>query len=259
LLPPPGGLVPALVLALILPALAPAGAVRAERVDHAQQYKACIALTYRAPWEAYEAAQSWQAVGGGAAAQHCAALALLQAEQYERAATLLESLAARLPPESRPSPADLLAQAANVWLLAGSPEQARQAIDLALLGEPDNPALLVDRARALAELKDYAGALADLDRALALAPADGDAAAFRAAALRHLGRLEEALAAAEHAVRLAPGNPSARLERGLVRAALGDGAGARADWLRVASEHAGTPAGDAAQAYLEQAALRDGG
>jgi len=239
-------------------ALAPGMAAAAE-VDHAQQYRACVALTYRAPWDAYEAAQAWQAVGGGAPALHCAALALLEAKQYERSAQLLESLAARLPPENRPSPVDLLAQAANVWLLAGAAAQARQAIDAAVQGEPDNPVLLVDRARVLAELADYAGALADLDRAVALDPVDGDAAAFRASALRHLGRHDEALAAAERALTLAPDNPSARLERGLVRQALGDEAGARADWVQVAREHGGTPAADAARDYLERLDLKDGG
>jgi tetratricopeptide (TPR) repeat protein len=228
----------------------------AQGIDHERQYKACIALTYRDAWAAYESARQWESHGGGAPARHCAAMALLEAGEPARAAEQLEGLAAVLPPEYSPSPVALLAQAANIWLLAGDNERARQAIDAALQGEPDAAPLLIDRARILAELKDYAGALADLDRAIELAPQDADAQAFRAAALRHLGDAAAAMQAAETALRLDPDNPSARLERGLARRETGDRDGARADWAQVALEHAGTPAAEAARSYLEQLDVR---
>ncbi len=241
---------------LLLPIMRPLPAAAAETdIDHEQQYRACIALTYREPWQAFEAAESWAGVGGGAAARHCAAMALLEAKQYDRSAERLEALAAGLATDHFPSPGDVLAQAANVWLLGDRPELALQAIELALQFDPDKASYLVDRGRIRAELGDHAAALSDLNRALALDSTDDDAAAFQASALRHLGRLEEAMAAVEYALDLNPGNPSARLERGILRFQMGDTAGAQADWLHTAAEHSGTPAADSAQARLQKMEL----
>ncbi|MDA1101758.1 MAG: tetratricopeptide repeat protein [Proteobacteria bacterium] len=242
---------------LLLPVLLPVPGAAAETdIDHEQQYRACISLTYREPWQAFEAAETWAGVGGGPAARHCAAMALLEAKQYARSAQRLEALAAGLPADHFPSPGDVMAQAANVWLLGDRPNMALQAIELALQYDPDKASYLVDRGRIRAELGDHASALKDLDRALALDDKDDDAAAFRATALRHLGRLDEAMAAIERAVALNPHNPSARLERGILRYQMGDPAGAQADWLQTAMEHGGTPAADAAQARLQEMALK---
>jgi len=246
-----------LVLPWLLPLLLPfPGAAAETGIDHKQQYRACIALSYRAPWQAFEAAAAWAKVDGGPAARHCAAMALLEAKQYVRSAQRLETLASGLPPDHVPSPGNMLAQAANVWLLGERPELALQAIELALQYDPDKATYLVDRGRIQAELGDHAAALADLDRALALDGTDDDAAAFRASALRHLGRLEQAMTAIQHALALNPGNPSARLERGILRSQMGDPAGARADWLNIVKQHGGTPAADAAQSHLQQIELK---
>lgn len=232
------------------------GAAAETGIDHKRQYRACIALSYREPLQAFETAETWAGLGGGPAARHCAAMALLEAKQYDRAAQRLEALAAGLAPDHFPLPGNVWAQAANVWLLGGRPESALRAIEQALRDNPDTANYLVDRGRIRAELGDYAAALADLDQALALDDTDEDAAAFRASALRHLGRLEEAIIAIERALTLNPGNPSARLERGILRQQMGDHAGARSDWLRTVLDHGGTPAADAAQARLQQMELK---
>ncbi|MBT4489351.1 MAG: tetratricopeptide repeat protein [Rhodospirillaceae bacterium] len=243
-------------LILICLLLLPTEGMAAEMsIDHKRQYRSCITLTYREPWKAFDAAEAWAALNGGAAARHCAALALLEAKQFDRAAQRLEALASALPPEHSPSPGDVMAQAANVWLLGGRLELALQAIDLALQYHPDNPSHLIDRARISAEQGSHAAALADLDRAVVLLPDDDDAAAFRASALRQLNRPEEAMRAINRALAINPNNPSARLERGILRYSQGDLTGARADWLRAAQDHGGTPAGDAAQARLQQMEL----
>ncbi|MDE0943165.1 MAG: tetratricopeptide repeat protein [Alphaproteobacteria bacterium] len=225
-------------------------------VDHERQYRSCIALTYREPWDAFERAEAWAALDGGAPARHCAAMALLEAKQYDRAAQRLEALAAALPSDHYPSAGDVLAQAANVWLLGGRVDLALQAIELALQYDPDKAGYLVDRGRIRAEQGQHAAALLDLDRAIAFDNTDDDAIAFRAAALRHLGRRDEAMAAIERALLLNPNNPSARLERGILRFDVGDKKGARADWLQTIQEYRGTPAGDAAQARLEKMDVR---
>ena len=226
------------------------GPALAQGLDHEHQYEACLALTYRDPDAALEAADSWAAQGGGPAARHCAAMAHIEARRYARAAALLEELAAALPPDGEPTPDQVLAQAANAWLLAEEPQRALAAIGAALQGAPASAGLLIDRARILADLGRYADALDDLDAAAGEAPEDDDLAAFRAAALRHLGEVEAALEEAERAVMLNAQNPSAWLERALARLQSGNTAGARSELAETAARFAGTPAADAAERQL---------
>lgn len=225
--------------------------VLAAEIDHAQQYRACIALVYREPDKAFASAKAWEAQGGGVSARHCAALAAFERGLYPEAAERLEALAGELPRDGRVSPAEVLAQAANVWLMADDVDRARLVIDAAVNMAPDDGAILVDQGRIRAAAGDYAGALAALDQAVVLVPEDGDAQAFRASALRHLGRLEEARRTAETAVKVDPENASALLERGLVRHAQGDLLGARLDWQATVERFDGTPAAETARARLE--------
>lgn len=238
----------------VLLLLAATGAQAA--IDHERQYRSCLALVHQKAEDALESALAWRDQGGGAPAEHCAALALLELGKHDQAALRLEALAQALGPEGKVNPAAIWAQAANVWLLGDYPERALTAIERGLALEPERAPLLVDRARVLGELGRHAEALSDLDRALALDPRDDDAQAFRASALRQLDRLEEALAAADAALTLNPDNPSARLERGMARMQTADIEGARADWIETATRHPGTPAADAAQAMIEELDLR---
>ena len=223
----------------------------AGRLDHAEQYRACLTLAHRDARGAIESAAVWRQAGGGAAADHCAAVALIELKQYADAAIRLEALAAELPAGSRVNPADILGQAANAWLLADRDDEALRLIGEALAMAPNAPELHVDRARILAHHGQYEAALGDLDKALAVDPTDDDALAFRASALRRQGRLVDALADATTALEINPDNASARLERGLIQKALGDAEAARVDWRETVARHAGTPAGDAASQYLQ--------
>jgi hypothetical protein len=101
-----------LCLCLLLPSF-PGGATE-PGINHKQQYRACITLSYQEPWQAFEAAETWAGVGGGPAARHCTAMALLGAKQYDRAAQRPVTLAAGLAADRLPSPGDVWAQAANV-------------------------------------------------------------------------------------------------------------------------------------------------
>src|SRR5450755_4658977 len=62
-------------------------------LDQAQQYNDCMTLARRVPAQAYESAMAWQKQGGGAAAGHCAAVALIGLGNYKPAAQSLEKLA----------------------------------------------------------------------------------------------------------------------------------------------------------------------
>ncbi|MBM3489012.1 MAG: hypothetical protein FJX68_00960 [Alphaproteobacteria bacterium] len=231
----------------------PAGAAGA---DQAGEYHTCLKLVGRDAAQAFEAALAWRERGGGAPARHCAALALVQLGLYAEAAARLEELAAALPAEGRVRAAEVLAQAANAWLLAEQIERAEGAARAAAAWAPEDAELLVDLARIVAEAGRDSEALALLERALTLAPEHDDAQAFRAAALRRLGRPGEGLAAAEQALRLNQENAVALLERGLAHRQLGDRRAARADLHGVVRRHAGTPAANAAQRELETLDLK---
>ena len=90
------------------------------------RYQRCIDLTKRNAQGAYNQALAWHSVGGGTAADHCAALALVQLGRYAEAAPKLDTLAqgAGLRPAER---SQLFDQAGNMWLLAEMPQQAERS------------------------------------------------------------------------------------------------------------------------------------
>lgn len=217
-----------------LAALVPAGPAAAQSLDAAARYADCLDLVGRDADAAYDRAESWRLEGGGPAARHCAALALVELELYGEAAVRLGDLADAPGAGGASDRAVLLGQAGNAWLLAGSPANARTAFDAALELAPEDADLLIDRARAHAAAQAFEAAAADLDAALALRPQSTTALVLRAGARRAAGRLEPALADADRALALSPDLADALVERGAIRLALGDEPGARADWVRVA-------------------------
>jgi tetratricopeptide (TPR) repeat protein len=225
------------------------GGAAAETVDHPKEYAACMALARSEPNAAFESALAWQDRGGGPAARHCAAVALIGLGQHREAAARLEALAEGLAPELR---IGVLGHAGQAWLLAGEIDRA-YAVQSAALGlAPHDPALLVDRGVTLAEAGRYWEAIDDLDRALELDPRRVEALVFRASAYRRVDALELAADDLERALARRPDHPEALLERGIVRRLSGDEAGARRDWLEVLRLAAGTPAADTARENLER-------
>jgi len=203
-------------------------------LDSAARYRDCLRLVARDPDQAFDEAQRWRSSGGGPAARHCEALALVELELYGEAAVRLGDLADAPGAGGPQDRAALLAQAGNAWLLAGAGENAVVALTAALELTPGDIDLLVDRARAYAAAGDYAAADRDLTQALALRPDAADILVLRAGARRAQGLLDPAMADISRALVLAPDAPSALVERGAIRNALGDTQGARADWVAVA-------------------------
>ena len=243
----PGRLVPLGLAAAMMSAPSP---VAAEELDHAAEYDACVTLAKSVPTAGFESALAWQALGGGEAAQHCAAVALVELGHYSEAAARLEALAEttrRSRPELAP---EILAQAGQAWLLAGDHERAYTVQTTALELSPDNVELLVDRGVTLAKAENYAEAVTDLSRALLFVPDRPDILVYRASAYRILDDQPRALADVERALILDPENPEGLLERGNLRRLTGDLDGARQDWLRAAVLAEGQPTSEAAQANL---------
>jgi tetratricopeptide (TPR) repeat protein len=240
-------------IAVLVSALAGSAAAGAAAAATEQdKYRACVHQTQRAPEEAFESALAWRDNGGGFPARHCVALALVALKRYGQAAEKLENLALDMKAAGPEQQTAMLAQAGNAWMLAGHFRRAHDVFSTALEFAAEDVDLLIDRARASAELSDMRAAFDDLDRAVALNPVRDDALALRAAARRRIGDFGRALEDAEMALAINGNNPEALLERGALRRRAGDKAGARADWLRVATDHANTPAGDEAQARLEE-------
>ena len=226
------------------------GAVADTRIDHSAEYDTCMVLAGRAPSDALASARSWEEVGGGNAARHCAAIALFNQRDYSEAAMRLDALAMEVGTVDRPLTAGLYDQAGRAWLLAGKPGAALAALGQAIALAPGDAELYIARSYAHAARRNYRSALDDLHQAEALAPGLAEIHLLKAAALRFQGDATNALAEAERAVATAPGNPDVFLERGNIKWLLEDHDGARRDWSQVLSLAPDSAAAQAARNNL---------
>ena len=216
------------LVAFFISLVLPWNPTEAREIDHAHQYKACMALAKKSPEEAFETALTWRDLGGGDAAEHCVAAALIGLGQYTDAAGRMETLAGKAKQNSSVK-AGLLAHAAQAWLLADQAARAEAVLTAALKLTPEDSALFVDRA----------------DRRAA-------AYVFRAATYRFLDKPDLALADVERALALAPTHAEGLLERGILRRLRQDNDGARQDWLRVLRLAPKSRAADASRRNLEK-------
>ncbi len=220
--------------------------------DQEREYQDCMVLARAAPSQGLDSALGWAGLGGGAGAQHCAAVALIGLGRHREAGQRLERLAADLPVENRDLRSAVLAQAGQAWILAGDATRARAVQSAALEIDPDNVELLLDRSITLATTENYWEAIDDLNRALELAPGRPGLLVLRASAYRSLEVFELAREDIARALTRAPNNPDGLLERGMLRRLAGDDAGARDDWMRAIALSEGTPTAEAARANLEK-------
>ena len=223
----------------------------APRSAEARHYDACMALARSDPKAAHESALAWRKKGGGDAAVHCVAAALLGLGNYGQAGQTMAELAARTDGSRVVLKAGLLGQAANAWLIAGQPRRAEKLLTEALALVPLDVELLLDRSIARAALGQYWEALDDLNVALEQKPDRADALTFRASAWRHVDALDLAEVDIAAALKRRPDYPDGLLERGHIRKARGNRAGARADWQRVLEIAIEGPLTEAARRYLE--------
>lgn len=206
--------------------------IHADELNHAREYARCMALAPSDPNEAFEMATAWRELGGGDAAEHCAAVALLHNGQSDFAARRLEVLAENIVAEPE-FKGEILAQAGQAWLLHGDAPRAEAALTAAIDLLRSHPAVMIDRAQARAAMDDYQGAVDDLTVAIAADPTRVEAYIFRASAYRYLERLDEARRDLVDALARDPDSPEALLERGMVQRLSGNDDAARDDWIRV--------------------------
>ena len=98
-------------------------------------------------------AQAWRADGGGIAARHCTAVALLGLGHYAEAAQMLRTLADGAAAQGSEFKIELLSQSANAWLIAGKPMTAYEVQTEALEARPNDVELLIDRSISLASTR----------------------------------------------------------------------------------------------------------
>ncbi len=216
----------------------------------------CMALARGDPDTGHKSAQAWRAEGGGIAARHCMAMALLGLGRYAEAARMLRTLADKAAEGGPEFKLQLLSQSANAWLIAGKPMRAYEVQTEALKARPNNVELLIDRSISLASTAKFWPAIDDLNRVLDIDPERVDALIFRANAYRRLDTLELAEEDIARALAIAPHNLEALLERGNIRRLKGDRRGARKDWLEIIETGPDAPEAAAAQLNLERMDFR---
>lgn len=218
-----------------------------------KEYSHCIQLTRIDPERAFEKALGWQDLGGGLAAQHCAAVALVSLGQYKQAAERLEALAKEMPDDTPPGiVADILGQAGMSLYHADDLDRAYILQTQALKLSPKHPILLTDRAFTLQAAGRYQEALDDLNSGIEVNPDDVDMRVYRASALRFLKRFDDALLDLDFALKYKPDHAEGLLERGNVHRLMNKNDLARKDWLAVIEFHEGRPAADRAQRNLQK-------
>ena len=220
------------------------------------QYEACLNRAQADPSGALMLASAWAKNGGGAPADHCAAMALVGLRRFPEAAARLDALGRSQATAGTDMRTAIFDQAGNAWLLAGQGDKAVASFTAALAIDPLDADLLADRARAQAFRKNWAKAESDLTAALLVSPDRADLYVLRGSARHGMGRRAEARADFDQALRLPPNNADALVERGTARLEDGDVAGARADWQRVVTIAPGTAAAESARQHLEDSAAK---
>jgi len=241
------------LLAILLSAgLAESAMAQGTGFGNAGQYEVCMELARNDPDSAFDTALAWEDEGGGDAARHCAAVALIELGYYGEAATRLERLVQGIDARNAHLRVSLLAQAGQAWWLEGELQRAYAVQTAALELAPRNPDILIDRGATLASARNYWEAIDDFNLALEIDARRADALVYRASAYRYVDALELARADVERALQLEPSHPEGLLERGMLRRLAGDENGARQDWVRVTSEYPESEAAAAARVNLEK-------
>jgi tetratricopeptide (TPR) repeat protein len=215
--------------------------------------KSCIALIRTAPERALADSAAWGTAGGGASAALCEGLADAALEHWPEASAAFEKAASAAAADDARR-ANFLVEAGNSWLAAGDNVRAAKDFDAALSLGILPPQLAgevwLDRSRASVAAGDLAAARADLDRGLALVPADPFAWYLSAALARRQNDMARAGSDIAKAVSLAPDDAAVLLEAGNIAGLAGDVAGARAFYARAARSAPNSEPGRAAAAAL---------
>lgn len=221
-------------------------------VPRVDTYADCLAVVERDPHSGLTAALQWRDLGGGTSAQHCAALALSATGNGRLAAVRMQELAEKFGVGSPNLAAEIMGQAAALWVLAREDALALKALDRALVWQGNNSLLHLDRAHVLAGLRRFGDARTAVEVVLSIDELSAEAYALRAMINRHEGNRAGADSDIANALTLEPDQPHALIERARAQAAAGDLDGARTDLLAVINRDADAPEAEDARRLLEE-------
>lgn len=249
----------AVVAATMMSIVATSALVGSSRPSAAQTrvYAECLEAAQTDPARGRERAMQWAAIGGGAEARHCGAIALIGLGAHRMAAEELADIATARNTLSREDRFAALLLAGDLWLSTNASSLAEEAFERAQALGPNEAAPWIGLARAAAARELWADAISHLDSALFAKPDDPEALTLRAAAHRRRGDASSALADATLATATAPTAALAWFERGAAELALGDRVGAEQSWLRAVELDLDGVAGDLARTNLQKLLLAE--
>jgi len=197
----------------------------------------CRSLIDASPEAAIDFASDPAHVGGANNAKLCQAEAYIALNKPAQAAALYLDLAGHIPDKTLSL--DLYRKSAWQYALANEEGKAKAALVQALALDPGNIGILYDRAAIESQTEDFWSAKTDLDTALSrIEPLSQTVLAVKIYILKAkidkaLGQRESAESDLEEALSLAPRELDALLNRGILRAEMGDVDGAKRDWQSV--------------------------
>lgn len=201
---------------LFLLGVMPSSSFAAINARDAREYEQCLARIENDAELAYDRALAWRDAGGGAAAKHCVALALLAMGQEEEAAIKLELLALEPGAGFADDRAMLLQQAGQAWIMAVRPDEADVALSSAIELDSKNARLYLDRAQAHRMRGDTNSAEMDLSQAINLDRSYTEAYLLRGTLRRVAGDLSGAKSDIDRVLQLDRQNIDALVERGRI-------------------------------------------
>jgi tetratricopeptide (TPR) repeat protein len=219
-----------------------------ESADAKLRYQNCLSLANLNPTAALGAATEWGKNKGGAPAQHCAAMALVELHRYPDAAARLDALGRA--PDLGKLRASVFDQAGNAWMLAGDAAKAAASFSAALALSAGDADLYADLARAQAMQKAWPEVESDLNAALGLQPKRVDLLVLRASARAAQGKLEAARDDTNTALKIKPNSAEALVQRGEIAHGAGDLVAARRDFETALKFVSGGETADAARRGL---------
>jgi predicted Zn-dependent protease len=221
-----------------------------------ETYEGCLQLIEADPPVGLTEALQWRDLGGGSPARHCVALAHAANGDLRLAASRLEELAAEIEPSSEQAAAQVLAQAADVWLQAREDGKAVEAFTRAVVLRPDDARLHLDLAHVLASQDRLDDAETEVAAALRLDDLSADAYALKAMLHRERSQFDAADEALANALAIDPGQPMGRMEQALARARGGDIQGAQDDLNDLIAEDPDGNVAETARRYLQRLEIK---
>ncbi|MDA7568976.1 tetratricopeptide repeat protein [Emcibacteraceae bacterium] len=237
-------------LGLIILFLLPGGLIFAQTLSEKEQsdkYQACIASISEENSNAVITAKKWYVEGGGAAAQHCEAMALYDQNRFEEAAGLLEIIADKV---SRGDgigvfaiknktllSAQLRYLAGNAWRANNKLERAFTIYTTALLSLDDHPVFkydfYIERGTVQIDREDFQSALDDFSYALELDEERIEAFLYRAETYRKMNEHLKARLDLNQGLSIKPNQPDLLFESGINYRMLREDMKAKKEWQKL--------------------------